>query len=401
VWSPFAIESTLSYRGTSFVPFLVRVAAAFGTPLVDELGSYGTGDEVAAAYLRAVGPAALAAGAKGLVVWCWQDIASTAKPYVERPTERFVGLLDLDGRPKPAFHEWSSFARTAADLAGVEVPPSPVAVYLPELYRVPEHTYLQADASGAPGLFGAYLLAKRAHLPVEFAREPAAHHRLLVCPSLRRVTLPDLERLTAFVERGGTLLYSPGDHLHGYGGEDLFGVRMVDFTVDATAHGSFTWNGTRYELDWSALGPLPHLPTVAATTAEVLARFPDGSPALTANAVGRGTAFYLNAPFEQLLDRPGALDAGPWERLYRDLAAVAGVAPEADCDRPEVELTTVLAGGRRLVVAVNHGTAAVSTTVTVAAQDGPAAEIPLSLDAKGVDVFPIDVPVPAAVGARP
>lgn len=401
VWSPFAIESTLSYRGTSFVPFLVRVAAAFGTPLVDELGSYGTGEEVAATYLRAVGPAALAAGARGLLVWCWQDIASTAKPYVERPTERFVGLLDLDGRPKAAFAELAAVARDAADWAGLEVPPSPVAVYLPELYRVPEHTYLQADASGAPGLFGAYLLAKRAHLPVEFTREPAPHHRLLVCPSLRRITLPDQERLTAFVRSGGTLLYSPGDHLHGYGGEELFGVRMVDFTVDAGAHGSFSWQGTRYDLDWSALGPRPHVPVVAATSAEVLATFPDGSPALTRTAVGRGTALYLNAPFEQLLDRPHALEAAPWERLYRDAAALAGVAPEADCDRPEVELAPVLAGGRRAVVAVNHGQGPVTTTVTVAGPDGPAAEVQLSLDAKGVEVLPLDVATPATAGSRP
>lgn len=402
VWSPFAIESSLSYRATNFVPFLVRVASAFGTPLVDELGTYGTGEDVGAAYLRAVCPAALAAGAKGLVVWCWQDIASTAKPYVERPTERFVGLLDLDGRPKPAFTVFSEVARRAtAEWADLEVPPSPVAVYLPELYRVPEQTYLQADASGAPGLFGAYLLAKRAHLPVEFTRAPEPHHRLLVCPSLRRVTLPDLERLTAFVTGGGTLLYSPGDHLHGYGGEDLFGVRMVDFTVDAAAHGSFEWQGTQYALDWSVLGPGAHLPTVAATTATVLARFPDGSPALTRHTVGAGTALYLNAPFEQLLDRPYALEAGRPERLYRDVAALAGVTPEAGCDRPEVELTAVAAGGRRLVVAVNHGTAPVSTTVTAAGPDGPPAEYPLFLDAKGVEVLMLDVPSPvAARGVR-
>ncbi|HEX9994406.1 MAG TPA: beta-galactosidase trimerization domain-containing protein [Acidimicrobiales bacterium] len=399
-WSPFAIESTLSYRGTSFVPFLVRVASAFGTPLVDELGSYGTGEEVAAAYLRAVAPAALAAGANGLLVWCWQDIASTAKPYVERPTERFVGLLDLEGRPKPAFAELAAVARDAADWAGLEVPPSPVAVYLPELYRVPEHTYLQADASGAPGLFGAYLLAKRAHLPVEFAREPAPHHRLLVCPSLRRITLPDQERLTAFVRDGGTLLYSPGDHLHGYGGEELFGVRTVDFTVDADAHGSFTWQGTRHDLDWSALGARPHVPVIAATSAEVLATFPDGSPALTRKAVGRGTALYLNAPFEALLDRPHALEAGPCERLYRDAAALAGVTPEADCDRPEVELTPVVVGGRRAVVAVNHGVAPVTTTVTATGPDGSPAVFRLSLDAKGVEVLTLDVPAPATSGSR-
>lgn len=402
VWTPFAVESSLSYRGTSFVPFLVRVAAAFGTPLVDELGTYGTGEQVAAAYLRAVCPAALAAGARGLVVWCWQDIASTAKPYVERPTERFVGLLRLDGSPKPAFSELSSFAgRATAELAGLEVPPSPLAVYLPELYRVPEHTYLQADASGAPGLFGAYLLAKRAHLPVEFAKEPAPHHRLLVVPSLRRVTLPDLERMEAFLTGGGTVLYSPGDHLHGYGGEELFGVRMVDFTTDATAHGSFEWRGTRYDLDWSALGPGAHLPVVEATTAEVLATFPDGSPALTANRVGAGTALYLNAPFEWLLDRHGALAAGAWERLYADVAELAGVAPVGRCDEPDVELAPVVAGGRRLVVAVNHGTAPVTTTVTVDRPDGPPAEFPLSLDAKGVEVLRIDVASPvAAQGAR-
>lgn len=382
-WTPFAVESSLSYSATNVVPFLVRVAAAFGTPIVDELGTYGTGEEVAAAYLRTVCPSALAAGARGLVVWCWQDIASTDKPYVERPSERFVGLLDLDGRPKPAFEAFTSFARRAtAEWADLEVPPSPVAVYLPASYREPEHTYLQAEASGAPGLFLAYLLAKRAHLPVEFSTAPGPRHRLVVCPSLRRMTLPDLERLSAWVAAGGTLLYSPGDHLHGFGGENLFGVRLVDFTLDAAAVDRFEWQGTAYELGRTGLGDREHLPVVAAAGATVLAAFPDGSPALTRHAVGSGSALYLNAPFEQLLDRPHRLTSAPWERLYRDVAALAGVTPEADCDDPDVELAVVRAGGRALVLAVNHGRSPARTTVTFGGQ-----AFPLSLSPKETEVL--------------
>jgi hypothetical protein len=65
------------------------------------------------------------------------------------------------------------------------------------------------------------------------------------------------------------------------------------------------------------------------------------------------------APLEQQLDRPGRLEALPWESLYRRIAALAGVAPPVDCACPAVEVVTGRIDGCRVAVVINHGSAAV------------------------------------------
>jgi hypothetical protein len=361
LWSPLAIESTASFKATLLPAFLARFGSLFGQPLTDELGAYAVSEEVAAGYLRAAGHSALANGSAGILAWCWQDISSTGPPYDIRPQERLAGLLDRDGRAKPALAELELLASRAEAWSALRLPPAPVAVLVPELWRARSGSYLERTGSWAVAAFYAFALLKRAHLQMEFTSRAQPHHRLLICPSAEHLTIRDQDEMAAFVAAGGTLLCSSGTVLHGLGEESLFGVGPRDFSIDPGEQPGFEWEGTRYPLDW---GPDPRLPVLESSGAEVLASFPNGGVALSRRRHGEGAAYYLNAPFERQLDLPGRLESHDWQLLYAALAAAAGVVREVDCDSPSVEIQ-ILADddGGRIAIAINHAPKPVSVAV--------------------------------------
>jgi hypothetical protein len=389
LWTPGSVESAASAKATQVPSFLVRYAAAYGPALVDELGSYGTSEEIAAGYQRAAGAAAIAAGAVGVLAWCWQDIASAAPPYDTRPAERAAGLLRLDGTPRPALAALADTARLAALLSDF-VPDQPqVAVYLPELARAGAQSYLDAPA-GTIAVFFASLLLHRAGLPHVLTAGVPGPARLLVVPAAARLTLADQARLRGHAERGGTVYLSVADHIGGLPGQDLTGVEPVDFFLSGPHDERRAW------LRWTAAaGPSPladgpgtgglMLPqaqaparhvTVRPTTARVLATFADGTPACTVNEHGTGRLVLVPFPLEAQLDRPGAVESGRWHELYLRIAGIAGVQPVVPAPSC-VEAIGGTIGGAPAMVVVNHGTAAVSLPSL------PPAGRPVTVPAKG------------------
>jgi hypothetical protein len=346
-WAPGSIESTLSFKATHLVPFLVKASAAHGIPLVDELASYGTDETTNAAYLRATVASALGNGASGVLVWCWQDITSRHAPYRERPMERLTGLQRADGTPKPALHAVQK--ALAAPLGpSVPPPPAPTAVYLPEHVRGTGSSYLDAPGSTSASFY-AYLLLKRAHLDFDLVAGETAGRRLVICPSPTRLTLGDIERLTRAAQAGATLFLSLGDHLHGFAGPDLVGAEIMDFDRCADGKSALLWEDAQWPLSWETVRTVPT--TLRALDAEVLARYPDGSPALVTKALGEGRVVFTNAPFEVQIDGYGRLMAADWPELYRRLARLAGVGPAVECADPDVEILP-RSGERALVI--NH-----------------------------------------------
>lgn len=367
-WAPGSIESTRSYKASNLVPFLARFAGGYGVPFVDELGSYGVDQPTAAGYLRAAGASTLANGTAGVLVWCWQDIRSAAEPYRQRPTERLVGLRRADGTAKPALAELRRLAGpaglpawSAQRLADRGRRPAPVALYLPELGRTGGESYLDTGA-GTVATFYAYLLLKRAHLDADLvAGRLDPGYRLVVCPSVTRLTATDLARLRAYLDSGGTVYYSMGDHLHGFPGPELTGLELVDYSLLPAGREAIHWRGSgdRWPVDWPAGGARPT--TLAATGGEPLASYPDGSPAVQLQQVGRGRVVFCAAPFERQLDRPGRLTAAGWERFYRRVAGLAGVVPAVDCADPELEIVPDRSDPPGRVVVINHATTPVRT----------------------------------------
>lgn len=370
-WTPGSIESTMCYKATHIAPFLSRVSAAYGVPFIDELGSYGVDEDIAAAYLRASAASALANGVAGVLAWCWQDIASADEPYRQRPAERLAGLLRLDGSPKPSMAPYQRVAEAAGQLSAAR-PRAETALYLPEQARGGGGGYLETGG-GALATFYAYLLLKRAHLQFDVTAADLAGRSLVICPSLAHATLRDIERLTAAAELGAIVYVSLSDHLHGFPGEPLVGAELVDYH-DPAQWSAVSWDGESWPVCWSAAGRRPA--EVRPTTARVLGTYPDGSPALMDHRVGRGRVVFCAAPFELQLDMPNRLGEAAWERFYRRLAALAGLGPVVDCLEPEVEIV-LLAGRPTRAVVINHGERPVRTTLSSPRGQGHAALVQL------------------------
>jgi hypothetical protein len=387
LWSPGGIESTLSYKATNLAPFVTRFAAAYGTPLLDEIGSYGVDEPTATAYLNAAAAASIAGGAAGLFVWCWTDIVSEAEPYSQRPTERAAGLVTADGEHKPRLRALRRISRNLGSLA-IDRSPAPVAIYLNDRLRNQALSYLDDGNAGPRAVFVADLLLTRAHLGHVMAAGNAAtaasgRTRLVVCPSVEHLTLADLHRIRALAEHGATVYLSSGSHSTGYPGEDLAGARVVDFRRGDPGKSAVRWGDQHWPLAWRDEVGVPS--TLEATTGKVLAEYADGSPALVANPVGLGQILYTNLPFERFLDGVGGLDSARGETFYRMLAELAQVRPEVDCPDPETELIIGTVDGSRLAVVVNHAARPIRTVVTT-----PHRTVPVVLAAKDWTVVELE-----------
>jgi len=364
-WASVAIESTRSPEASLMPGFLTALSRAFAAPLLDEFGAYGVSEEIGAGYARAAARSALAAGSNGVLFWSWQDVVSDREPYASRPRERYTGALDADGRPRLVLAELEALAGEAGAWAGQRPEDADVGIYLPDAFREPDSAYLDDEPADGPSLFSAYVLAKRAHVQVAFVRDHLEAHRLVIAPSMRRLTLADHERLRAFVAGGGTLYLSPGSRLHGFGGEELFGVALADFTTERRHRDRIIWRGRELRLPPGEQAGEP-LAVIEPRRSAVLATFPGGDAALTAAEYGRGRTYYLNAPLERRLGAPGTLDRAPWHELYRWLADTAGVVRPVDCDVPDVELQLVRGSDGRGCWAINHACAAVRTELRFA-----------------------------------
>lgn len=175
-------------------------------------------------------------------------------------------------------------------------------------------------------------------------------YRVLLVPHVYLLAADHARALAGFVEAGGTVLVSyfsgiadSSDHVvpGGYPGllRDLLGVRIEEFfpllagqTVALTGYGTGRI--------WSELGQV--------TGAEVLASYAEGpvagSPAITRNMVGSGSAWYL-----------GTTLADPeLDRLLAEVLARAGVRPLVAGLPPRVEVVRRRAGATGFTFVINH-----------------------------------------------
>ncbi|MEV4315565.1 beta-galactosidase trimerization domain-containing protein [Actinocrispum sp. NPDC049592] len=332
LWSPGNIESNASYKASQLPGFLVRYARAYGPVLLDEIGSYGVSEQVATGYLRAGVAAAIGAGAEGVIAWCWQDISSETEPYQLRPGERRVGLTALDGTPKPRL----AAMRDALALEDFRPDPADTGLYVPELARQPSTSYIDGEATNVAAFY-AHLLLQRAHIPYEVCTARSARdYRLVIVPSVARLTLADRELLTGLAERGATVYLSVADHVHGWPDEDVAGARPADFSLLTGGVAELIWDDETWPVPLDGLGRRRIV--VEPVKADVIATFADGTPACTLNQVGTGQVIVCAVPFELLLDRPGRLAETAWHGFYRRIAGLAGLRPPELA--PEVEMIT-------------------------------------------------------------
>jgi beta-galactosidase len=208
-------------------------------------------------------------------------------------------------------------------------------------------------------------------------------YRLVVAPVQYLATDAGIANLTQYVCGGGQLVvtYFSGivdenDHIRlgGYPGAfaDLLGIRIEEFFplhADQPVRLSQFGSGSI----WSELG--------RSSTAEVLAEYSDGpvagSPAVTRNRAGDGSAYYVGTS----LSREGLAE------FVALLAADTGLTPAVAGLEAGIEAVTRANGGDRWTFVINHSDA--SATVGVAGTDlitGETVRDTLTVAAGGVSV---------------
>ncbi len=335
--------------------------------LCQEIGTLGpviASERVAADFIRSCLYSLWANDAHGLIWWCANEQTELAHaPYDWHAVERELGLLRVDGTPKPVLDELTAFRRLLDSLPFEALPP-----------RRREAVCILTDAQDHWAVaYSTYVLAKQAGFDLEFQYEtqPLRDAELYLLPCLsghRMISRRRWQELMARVEAGATLYASLDSGLPS-GFEPAFGLEPQT-------------RERRREFGQIRLDSLPGAPEIPCagtfkvrlepTRAEVLAREADGNPAFTVAPYGRGRVYYLGVPLELNLTRtPGAFhapDAPACWRLYAHLAAPLVASRAVTKSAPCLAVTEhALSDDERVIIAGNLSPATLTETLDLGA----------------------------------
>ncbi|SHN38614.1 cellulase family glycosylhydrolase [Cryptosporangium aurantiacum] len=364
---PMGDDQLRQFVRAAFVSELCHV----GKPVVlEEFGvtSAFVSDENAADYYRQVLHHSLLAGATGWIGWNNTDFdLADTDPYRHHLYELNFGLTAADGTPKPALAELAAFAGVleAVDVARCRRATTGTAILVPS-YLDTDHPMIDdVERTIIPEItLHAYLAAKRADLAPALLREStwldaagqAEAAELLLVPSAKALTGPMFPELVRRAEAGATVYVGwfagAGSGQRGAWWpnlEPIFGVRhrlryglnelcdtdIVEVTA-VTDLGDLKSGAT---LRLRPAGPpatRAYLP-VDVTDAEVVLADQAGRPVLVRRRIGSGALYLGTLPVEYFgAVRPDAHPDDEVWRLYRALAAEAGVRPAVRVDSPAV-----------------------------------------------------------------
>ncbi len=372
----YAAEGPLTFGPSSYLDaFLLRCASSGAPVLLDDVGVHSLDHSHAeeAAHLRCVLYSGIMNRASGALVRRWRDVdVERREPYFRDPFEVLVGVCDIDGEEKPTMSELRSFARVAAhiDLRRYTLTQERTAIVMPDerFKPLPELASLYAPRA----CLQAFVTAKEAHVPVTVAYESEdyASYSVLVVPSAFQLADATWERLAAFVQGGGSLVYSYGGGDEPQVVRDLFGL---EFLGDGGARTAVACRIAQPDV----LGPLtsfdarldvPSYAQISGAGATIVATDATGSPLLTVNQFGQGRAVFLAVPFERAIAQ-----GDPWavpeavarfmRTVYGSVAGAAGCGAPVTCDASEVELALFTGEGDDICVLLNHGRTSITANL--------------------------------------
>lgn len=373
----YAAEGPVTSGPSTYVDsFLLRAAAHDLPVLLDDVGLAGLEQSQAeeAAHARTVLYSALMNRAAGVLMRRYRDVDTERRePYFRDPFEVLVGLADIEGEPKPALAEVERFIRTCAriDLRRYTLLPERTAVLIPAERFEPLPNL--AGLYEPRACLTAYIAAKRAHVPVTVVRESDdfTAYSVLIVPSAFRLAEETWERLRAYVQEGGSLVFSYG------GGDPHPAVREV-FGVEFLGDGGGRETISCRIAQPDVLGPLvsfdaklelPNHALLGHGGSTVVATDAKGSPLLTVNQLGQGRAVYISLPIERAIAQ-----ADPWatppavadmlRTVYGAVARAAGCGAPAECDKAEVEVALFNGEDDDIIMLLNHGPEKVTATLT-------------------------------------
>jgi len=350
--------------------FICQLLGFAGRPVVlEEFGvtSAYVSDVNATHYYRQVLHSSLLAGARGWLAWNNTDYGHLADqdPYRHHAFELYFGLTDSDGRPKPALRELRAFSHIldAVDVAALRRPMSDAALVVSS-YLEQRHP-LTPPADG-PFVFHvlrqAWIAAWEADVPLDLVRERDGiedGHRLYLVPSTKALLAPTWARLKELASGGATVYvsYSAGEHSWQRGPwwaemNRIFGVEhqlrygLVD-SADAAVDlrvvrplGDLAVGERLTFISGGTANSRSYLP-VCPVEAEVLLEDQHGRPALLRRRVGEGWMVLGTYPVEHFAAVTPGVNPEDTARLYRALAAAAGVRAPLTVEDPLVHAETL------------------------------------------------------------
>ena len=199
-----------------------------------------------------------------------------------------------------------------------------------------------------------YKALHRAHLPVDFARidDDLSQYRLLIAPLWFLTAPSENEKLTSYVQNGGTLVLTMRSGIKDQenlcltdmplpgGLDDLAGIEVDEYDCLRDAAGELLWDGISYSSSkWCDI--------MHTTTAQMVAFWNSGyyanTPAITRNTFGQGKVWYVGTEMSEQLAA----------QLINALSDDAALKPLGQGDIG-VELVKRTQNGKSWLFALNH-----------------------------------------------
>lgn len=276
----------------------------------------------------------LATGAKGLLYWQW-------RPELLGPESPGFGLCNLDGSPSERTEMASVFTHltnTNSDLASSKPIRGEVAIAVLPESQIFCHIAERNAGKYAQAVRGTYKAFSQAGYQVDFAQiDQISDYGLVYLPFPLMIESTSAEALTNYVKNGGVLIseacpaqFGEAGYVQvdtpGYGLDKIFGVHAL--SGPETIHDVYPtigWNG-------ASVGCVVHRQQFEVDSAEVLAEYSDGGPAVTVNSFGSGCAVLIGT-------YPGISLEWGWNdaaNLITGLAREMGIKPRAKASDPDV-----------------------------------------------------------------
>jgi hypothetical protein len=359
---------------------------------------------------------ALAAGANGVLVWCYTDAAPEQYrrvPYLRAAHETQFGLTTWDRKLRPQGESFVEFIRTVQRLRleGLALPHADAAIIVPREWArtggdfsgfglsgpevipytsVSDGGAVAGQPSAAPegnpalmsALLATFILAHQAGLRPALPREGShwEQYPVVLLPAPLTATDPVLvhvhtdfwERAHRYVADGGVLYASLAATSAIPDMAELFGARMTDARPLGQLVLTFVkpfgrWQaGDSLTLSTASSGARSWGTGLEVTDGEVVAVDQDQHPALVQRRLGKGRTLLSAYPLEAWLGaQPSAFEAATnVYRILQVLSAGAATAPLIHTDQPDVEAAAWTGPQGGYVLLVNHGPEARATQLT-------------------------------------
>ncbi|MFA6287344.1 MAG: cellulase family glycosylhydrolase [Opitutaceae bacterium] len=328
----------------------------------EEMGSMGpfiVSDALTPQFLRPSLFSLWAQDCRAMLWWCAYDQEHLAHaPYDWIPVERELGLIRNSREEKPAVATVREFSALIDRLPFASLPPR----------QIDAICILTEDQDQWAVAQNAFALAKLAgaDLAFQMGDAPLRDAPAYLLPSIAGTKFLSRRRwleLLSRVEAGATL-YLSLDTAVLAGLEPWAGVE-VQTRSQRTGPDEMIFSDDQQRLPVTGTFNL----ALRATRAEVLASTADGNPVFTRCALGCGQVFLLTNPLERALaDTPGAYSPkSPHAESWRIYARIFASVPS---DRAWIKTHALLSitehpldGNQRVLVLINHNTAAVTEPV--------------------------------------